>query len=240
LTLAIYSLSFWHYYLYWLAYLFGAVSLGAFKRHAIAMKTVALIALAFVYLAAPPDLLSLTVVASGFLLNVVAARALGSDRTYYGHEVAGLPRRHITAFPYSWISHPMLTGNIAAFGGTMLNPDFRQQWWPLACAHVAMNVGLLIMELAVTPQRRGARRALIGAVDSGARWYSMQTGGGMVAAGAVLGAALGSWGTWRTHTLLAAGMGACILAYAYVLYCCYSTPTLPSGERREVQAEGTS
>ncbi len=49
-------------------------------------------------------------------VRMAAARALGTDRTYYGHEVAGLPHRRITTFPYSWISHPMLAGNIAAFG----------------------------------------------------------------------------------------------------------------------------
>jgi len=229
LSLAIYSLSFWHYYLYWLAYVFGAVSLGVFKRDAIVMKTVSLIALAVAYLAAPPDLLSLTIVASGFLLNVIAARALGSDRTYYGHEVADLPRRQVAVFPYSWISHPMLVGNVAAFGGTLINADFRQQWWPLAGAHVAMNLGLLVMELAVRPQRRGGRRAC-----------SMQTGCCIVTAGAVLGGAVGSWRTWGPQTLLAAALGAGAFAYAYVMYCCYTSPSFPRNERREAQAEGSS
>ena len=25
----------------------------------------------------------------------------------------------------------MLVGNVAAFGGTLLNADFRRAWWPL-------------------------------------------------------------------------------------------------------------
>src|SRR6478736_6704990 len=83
LPLAVYALSFWHYYLYWLAYYFGAVPLGDFKRDALLMKTIALVALALVYLACPLDLISLTVIASGFLLNAWAARVLGADRTYY-------------------------------------------------------------------------------------------------------------------------------------------------------------
>ena len=52
-----------------------------------------------IYLAAPLDLASLAVIAAGILLNGRAAAALGIDRTYYGHEVAGLPPRRITAFP---------------------------------------------------------------------------------------------------------------------------------------------
>ena len=84
-----------------------------------------------------------------------AAAALGIDRTYYGHEVAGLPPRRISEFPYSLTSHPMIVGNVAAFGGTLLNPEFRQHWWPLAGLHVALNIGLLAMELAGPRRARG-------------------------------------------------------------------------------------
>ena len=93
LSLAVYLLSFWHYYLYWLAFAFGAVPFEVFKRDAVAMKTVSVAVLAMVYLANPIDLASLAVIAGGILLNVRAAAVLGIDRTYYGHEVAGLPPR---------------------------------------------------------------------------------------------------------------------------------------------------
>ena len=96
LPVAVYLLSFWHYYLYWLAFAFGAVPFDVFKRDAVAMKTVSVAILAGVYLTNPIDLASLIVVAAGILLNVRAAAALGIDRTYYGHEVAGLPPRRIT------------------------------------------------------------------------------------------------------------------------------------------------
>ena len=78
LPLAVYLLSFWHYYLYWLAFTFGAVSFGVFKRDAIAMKTVSVAALATVYLAAPLDLASLAVIAAGILLNVPRGGGPGS------------------------------------------------------------------------------------------------------------------------------------------------------------------
>lgn len=156
LSLAVYLLSFWHYFLYWLAFAFGAVPFGIFKRDAVAMKTVSVAALAVVYLTAPLDLASLAVIVGGFLLNAWAASVLGVDRTYYGHEVAGLPARRITAFPYSLIAHPMIVGNVAAFGGTLINPAFARQWWPLACLHVALNIGLLVMER-VEPRSRLVR-----------------------------------------------------------------------------------
>lgn len=171
LLLAIYLLSFWHYVLYWLAFAFGAIAFDVFKRDAVAMKTVSVAALAFVYLRAPIDPVSLAVIAGGILLNVRAAQVLGLDRTYYGHEVAGLPARRITAFPYSLTSHPMILGNVAAFGGTLINAPFRAEWWPLATLHVVLNIGLLAMEL-VGPRHRRAVRI----------------GGGFVLGGALLGA----------------------------------------------------
>jgi hypothetical protein len=211
LPLAVYLLSFWHYYLYWLAFAFGAMPFEVFKRDAVAMKTVSVAALAVVYLACPLDLASLIVIAGGILLNVRAAAALGMDRTYYGAELAGLPPRRITAFPYSLVAHPMILGNVAAFGGTLINAAFRQHWWPLACLHVALNIGLLAMELA-GPQRRRAVRLV----------------GGLAFAGVFLGAAfaLGSE-TAAMAPVVVALLGAATLACAWALYRCYASPASP-------------
>jgi len=151
---AIYLLSFWHYALYWRAFAFGTADFDAFKRKAIVLKTISVTALALVYLRFPLDPVSLAVIAGGIFLNVRAAMVLGIDRTYYGHEVAGLPPQRITAFPYSLTAHPMILGNVAAFGGTLLNAGFREQWWPLASLHVAANIGLLVMELTGPPRRK--------------------------------------------------------------------------------------
>ena len=157
-ALAVYLLSFWHYYLYWLACAFGTASFDVFKRDAIAMKAVSVAVLAVVYLSYPLDIVSLSVIAAGSLLNMRAAAALGVDRTYYGYELAGLPPRRITSFPYSLTGHPMILGNVAAFGGTLLNPAFREAWGPLAGLHVALNIGLLAMELA-GPRRQALVRS---------------------------------------------------------------------------------
>jgi hypothetical protein len=216
MALAIYALSFWHYYLYWLAYRFGAVPLAVFKRDAMLMKTVSLLALGAAYLAMPLDLLSIAVIAAGFLLNTAAAAVLGSDRTYYGYELADLPPQRITAFPYSVTAHPMLFGNIAAFGGTLINVEFRHAWWPLACVHVAMNLALLVMETAVTPGRRAPRDRTLRC--------TIPIGCGVAGAGAVLGGALGFAASDSAAMLLGAGIGTVIFVYSHALYCCYSAP----------------
>ena len=154
---AIYLVSFVYYGLYWYAFAWGVDSFRIFKRDALLLKAVSVAALAFVYLQAPPDFLSLGVIALGILLNARAASVLGIDRTYYGHELCGLAGQRVTAFPYSLMSHPMIVGNVMAFGGTLLNPEFRAAWWPLAALHVVLNIALLAMERA-GPRRRPAIR----------------------------------------------------------------------------------
>ena len=154
---ALYLVSFVYYGLYWYAFAWGVDSFRVFKRDALLLKALSVAALAFVYLQAPPDFLSLGVIALGILLNARAASVLGLDRTYYGHELAGLEARRVMAFPYSLMSHPMIVGNVMAFGGTLLNPDFRAEWWPLAALHVVLNLALLAMERA-GPRRQATIR----------------------------------------------------------------------------------
>ncbi len=234
--LAVYALSFWHYLLYWIAYRYGAVPLHVFKRDAVLTKSVSLLALATAYLNASLDGLSLALVASGFGLNALAASALGSDRTYYGHEVARLPPLRVTRFPYSVISHPMLVGNMLAYGGTLLNADFREQWWPLACAHVVMNLGLLAMERYVTPLRQGDRR-VDGAGAGGPVRFRSKPPTLMLAA---VGAGFGFGAAWLSGSLqppIGAALGAAVLLLGYFLYCAYTAPEPPPGERCPAETE---
>ncbi len=225
-ALAVSALSFWHYYLYWLAYSFGAVAPGEFRRDAVTWKTVALVTLACVYFAAPLNLLSLSVVAAGFLLNSLAARALGADRTYYGYELSDLPPAKITAFPYSWIAHPMLVGNMSAFGGTLLNADFRRQWWPLAVSHIVLNLGLLVMELAVTPQRLNVHHNAVAPASSQPR--HSQPRDMLVAVSAVVVTALVggilAWNLRSSHPVLGSATAAAISIYALTLFRRYTAP----------------
>ncbi len=203
---AVWLLSFWHYYLYWLAVAFGTPSFDVFKRDAVAMKTVSVAALAAVYLAAPLDLASLAVIAVGIGLNVRAAAVLGIDRTYYGHEVAGLPPQRITAFPYSLVAHPMILGNVAAFGGTLINPEFAQAWGPLACLHVALNLGLLAMEFV-------------------GRGRTVRIGGGLVFASILLGVTFAALPITPPITLVSVMLMATAVACAWILYRCYAPET---------------
>ncbi len=218
---AVYLLSFCHYYLYWLAYRFGGARLRTFKRDAMLMKSVALVMLGWVYFSAPLNFLSLTLVATGFALNGWGAWALGADRTYYGYELAALPAQRITRLPYSWISHPMLIGNVLAYSATLANPVFLANWWPLAGAHVALNLGLLLMERYVRPlrlrtQQRPGRANF--PRDSGSpesvRYLAL-------AAALAIGAA--AIGAFQAGRFAAIWLGAAVFCYVYGMYRCYST-----------------
>jgi hypothetical protein len=153
-ALAVYGLSFWHYVFYWWAYRHGTARPARFRRDAMLMKSVALVALASIYLAQPWYWSPAIVIGTGFMLNLAAALALGNARSYYGWELGDLPYQRVTSFPYSVMSHPMLVGNMTAFGGTLLHPGFREAWWPLAVIHVALNGALIVMETSVAPRQR--------------------------------------------------------------------------------------
>ncbi len=191
-ALAVYPLGFWHYLFYWWAYRHGAVQPARFQRDAMLMKGAALASLASIYVAQPWHWMPALVIATGFMLNLTAARTLGHTRTYYGWELGDLPQPRVTSFPYSVMPHPMLVGNMLAFGGTLLHPGFRQTWWPLAILHVALNGALIVMETSVAPRRRTDRS---GAVAAWARRGASHDVGSRLAAcaaAATVGAALGA------------------------------------------------
>ncbi len=144
--LAVYSLSFWQYLVYALAFLLRSISLEDFKQDAFLLKTISLLALGYVLLQTGLNPASLIVMAIGFGLNISAVSALGPNRTYYGVELGRMPVERIHRFPYSLIPHPMLIGNMLAYGALLIDSDFRIDWWPLAIFHVTLNLTILLME----------------------------------------------------------------------------------------------
>lgn len=152
-ALAVYALSFWHYLVYALAFLWRRIDHQRFIQDGVVLKAISLAAFGVVLAVSVPNPLSLLVMAAGFTLNITAARALGKERTYYGYELAALPPERITSFPYSLTAHPMLFGNMLAYGGTLLDGTFRADWWPLGVLHVVLNL-LIILNEAYSSENR--------------------------------------------------------------------------------------
>ena len=146
LDLAVYALSFWHYLVYVLAFCFRQIPHDRFKFDGVLLKAISLLVFAVALLQHTPDVVALGVMALGFGLNSAAAARLGTDRTYYGVELAGMTAKWTTAFPYSVMSHPMLFGAMLAYGGALIDAGFRENWWPLAVIHMMLNLMVMIME----------------------------------------------------------------------------------------------
>jgi hypothetical protein len=221
-AVVVYALSFWHYAIYALAFVPRAVALPVFVRDAVLMKAASLAVFAAVYLGAAPNLLSLVIFAVGLFFNLSAARALGTERTYYCFELAAIPPKLVTSFPYSVIGHPMLIGNAVAFAGTLLDADFRADWWPLAVAHVVLNLAVLVMEMKAGPHRP-ARSAPLDRLLRLASWP-------VASAGIVLGTLLA--GLAGSGPLFALGLLLAALAYAIVLFNAYARPAAPAERHR--------
>jgi len=160
--LAIYALSFWHYLVYVLAFLWRSIALERFIRDSVLLKAISLAAFALVLLTVMPNVFALIAMAAGFGLNIAAARALGKERTYYGYELAALPPKRVTSFPYSVTAHPMLIGAMLAYGGTLLDATFRQDWWPLGVLHVVLNLLIIVNEAYGRESRAAGMMAAIG------------------------------------------------------------------------------
>ncbi len=202
--LAVYALSFWHYLVYMLAFWFRQIPQDRFKFDAVLLKTVSLIFFAMVVLQTVPGVFTLTVMAAGFALNTAAAAQLGIDRTYYGVELAGLPVKWVTAFPYSIMSHPMLLGSVVAYGGALFDAEFRDIWWPLAVIHMLLNVLIIAVEAHGSVDRTRAL-ALV--------WCGLGAGGALLL--------MGFTDAW----LAALACSAMILTYGGVLISQYAGPT---------------
>lgn len=206
-TVVILALSFWHYLIYALAFVPRRVPLRVFERDAVLMKAASLAAFGWVYLGAGLDLVSLVVVGVGLLFNLSAAAALGTDRTYYGYELASLPPKRITAFPYSVMGHPMLIGNMVAFAGTLLHGEFRAEWWALAVLHVVLNGAVLLMEVHARPRQ-----------PAGAAPFGWPAGAGLLGLGVVLILAGGG------GALALLGAALAVLGYGTVMVLSYAWP----------------
>jgi hypothetical protein len=147
-TERVYLFSFVHYFLYVVAYTFRAVEPGRFARDASLFQLIALVALGYEYVRTGFDAPSLAIAALGFGLSGLAFLRLGSDRSYFGAELGGVPPKRVTGFPYGVVPHPMIVGKLVGFAGLALDGPFRAAWWPLLLGHVACYVVVLCQEVA--------------------------------------------------------------------------------------------
>lgn len=64
----------------------------------------------------------ITLVIAGFTTTLLATARLGLVRTYFGSELGFVKPKWITGFPYGYIPHPMIVGQLMAFASIIY-------WW---------------------------------------------------------------------------------------------------------------
>lgn len=133
------------------------VNFGTFKSDVLFFKVIALCHIAYRYasallLAGGTSADPLTVVASlamiivGSAVSSLATKALGIDGTYFGYELGMCEAERVTTFPFNVIPHPMIVGQLFAFAGVHLLPEFREAWPWLIPAHCIMYTLVLLQE----------------------------------------------------------------------------------------------
>jgi len=146
--------SFVHYLRYIGTYYFRTgVDFGSFKRDVLLFKVLSLAQIFLHYLcpyvplladamgyprATHWDLASLGMIVSGYAVSVLATRALGVDRTYFGAELGLCEPKWITDFPYGYIPHPMIVSQVWALAGVHKALHFRTALPYLVPVHIAL------------------------------------------------------------------------------------------------------
>lgn len=148
--------SFVHYPRYLVTYFRRRdVNFGTFKSDVLLFKVIAVSHIAVRYLfilaagtSASAGLLaaSLLMIVSGATVSSLATHALGMDATYFGKELGIIEGPWVTCFPYNVIPHPMIVGQLVAFAGVHMLPEFRASWPFLMPTHCAFYMMVMIME----------------------------------------------------------------------------------------------
>ncbi|EDQ86350.1 uncharacterized protein MONBRDRAFT_33820 [Monosiga brevicollis MX1] len=142
----------WIHYLRYIATFYWRrnINFEAFKRDVLLFKSVSLAQLGFLYLArldlAHPDWLSLSLIATGYTLSILATKALGIDRTYFGVELGFCEPKWITAFPYGTIPHPMIVSQMLALAGFLKLAALRQDYAWLIAGHIGLYFCHMVQE----------------------------------------------------------------------------------------------
>ncbi|GKZ01477.1 hypothetical protein MPSEU_001098300 [Mayamaea pseudoterrestris] len=101
-----------------------AVAHGYLMRDAKLYKTISMLHLARRFsplVVLPRDVPALLIASLGFATTLLATARLGMVRTYFGSELGFVPPKWINGFPYGYIPHPMINGQIFGFGVLL--------WW---------------------------------------------------------------------------------------------------------------
>jgi isoprenylcysteine carboxyl methyltransferase (ICMT) family protein YpbQ len=136
------------------------VAYGNFKRDVLIYKSIALLQLLSLYVAAVTKNMSnmsalsaipmvdLAMVVGGYALSMYATYQLGVDGTYFGIELGFVKasKHYVQKFPYGVIPHPMILSQCVALLGLYRHAAFRAAWPYLVPAHVCFYMTHMVQE----------------------------------------------------------------------------------------------
>lgn len=99
------------------------VAHGFLMRDAKLWKTVALMHLGrrlFPLVQLPGDIPGVLLAMAGFSITILATARLGFARTYFGSELGFVKPNWIEGFPYGYIPHPMIVGQLIAYSSILV------------------------------------------------------------------------------------------------------------------------
>ena len=85
-------------------------------------------------------------IASGYVVSILATNALGVDRTYFAAELGLVKPKWIDQFPYGYIPHPMIVSQIWALLGFFKAAHFRAEAPYVVPVHVALYTVHMLQE----------------------------------------------------------------------------------------------
>jgi hypothetical protein len=135
------------YVIYIIQFVFRTYPQYKFIRDALLFKVLSWGITLFIYLQYTVQPVSLILVVISLLFTYYCYLILGTKNTYFGNELH-TSEEHVLKFPYGYIPHPMILGNIVLFSSMLLHPQFRKgPYGILPLLHIMFYVIVLLLEI---------------------------------------------------------------------------------------------
>jgi hypothetical protein len=95
----------------------------------------------------PRDIVGVCMAAAGFSITMLATAQLGFVRTYFGSELGFVKPKWIEGFPYGWIPHPMIVGQLTAYSSILFWFDLDFETTCLIGAHMSFYTAHMVQEM---------------------------------------------------------------------------------------------
>jgi len=143
----VYLITIIYHVIYISEYSFRTVPLAEFRRDAVTFR---LLAWGILFTLCSPNVYSSIIACIGFALTFASFWQLGPNLTYFSRELNELTesdKQRKVGFPYGYIPHPMIVGDIISISALLITPCFWNNWYPLIMLHIVAYMFVLFQEI---------------------------------------------------------------------------------------------